>query len=184
MPIFLLRVLRNIQLVVLLCYFSATFMGGADLLAQENGDASTTASVALDNPVQYKARDSAVYNFNNKKLYLYGEAQVIHDDMSLVAGYIVYDREKAEVYAEAILDSAGEWAEIPHFTTGDQDFEAKKMVYQIERKRGIIYEAYTEHEGATLSSKVAIRDSTTNIYGISINIYEYLSTSINVYKHL
>ena len=64
-------------------------------------------------------------------------------------------------------DSAGEWTEIPHFTTGDQDFEAKKMVYQIERERGIIYEAYTEHEGATLSSKVAIRDSTTNIYGLS-----------------
>ena len=167
MPIFLLRMPRNIQFIVLLCYFSATLMGGADLLAQGNEGRSLSASAALENPVQYKARDSAVYNFDDKKLYLYGDAEVTHDDMSLVAGYIVYDRENAEVYAEAVLDSAGEWIEIPHFTTGDQDFEAKKMVYQIERARGIIYEAYTEHEGATLSSKVAIRDSTTNIYGLS-----------------
>ena len=167
MPIFLLRMLRNIQFIVRLCYFSATLIGGADLLAQGNENGSSPASAALENPVQYEARDSAVYNFEDKKLYLYGEAEIIHDDMSLAAGYVVYDREDAEVYAEAVLDSAGEWIEIPHFTTGDQDFEAKKMVYQIERERGIIYEAYTEHEGATLSSKVAIRDSTTNIYGIS-----------------
>ena len=104
---------RNIQFIVLLCYFSATLVGAEDLLAQDNEDGPPAASVALENPVQYKARDSAVYNFDDKKLYLYGEAEVIHHDMSLVAGYIVYDRENAEVYAEAVLDSAGEWTEIP-----------------------------------------------------------------------
>ena len=97
MPIFLLRMPRNIQFIVLLCYFSATLTGGVDLLAQGNEGRSLSASAALENPVQYKARDSAVYNFDDKKLYLYGDAEVTHDDMSLVAGYIVYDRENAEV---------------------------------------------------------------------------------------
>ena len=151
MPIFLQRMPRNIHFAVLLCYFSAILMGGSGLMAQDSVSAAN--SMALDHPVQYKARDSAVYNFDDKKLYLYGEAQVVHGDMSLVAGYIIYDRESGEVYAEAVLDSAGEWTEVPHFTTGDQDFEAKKMVYQIDRERGIIYEAYTEHEGAALQVK-------------------------------
>ena len=159
-------------------------MGDAELLAQGNEGGSSSASAALENPVQYKARDSAVYNFEDKKLYLYGNAEVIHDDMSLVAGYIVYDRENAEVYAEAVLDSAGEWIEIPHFTTGDQDFEAKKMVYQIERERGIIYEAYTEHEGQLFQVRLpfAIAQQTSMVYLLGIQLVRIGTTPTFIFK--
>ena len=60
MPIFLFKMPRNIQFIVLLCYLSATLAGGADLLAQGNEGGAPSASAALENPVQYKARDSAV----------------------------------------------------------------------------------------------------------------------------
>ncbi len=101
---------------------------------------------SLDASVDYKARDSMIYDIVNQKIYLYGAAEVKYETITLQAGFIELDWGTNIVTAEGILDSVGKLSEKPNFKDGDQDFTAKRMLYNFKTQKGIIYDVITRQQ--------------------------------------
>ncbi len=95
---------------------------------------------ALEDGVEYSARDSMEYDIENKKIYLFGGASVKYTSINLEAGFIELDWENNIVTAEGILDSIGRRVELPKFKDGDQEFTANRMRYNFETQKGIVYD--------------------------------------------
>jgi len=97
-----------------------------------------------DEPVEYNAKDSMDYDIKNKKVYLYGEAVVTQNTMTLTAERIIIDFGNNEVTAEGIKDSRGNPKGNPTFEEGEQNFTSGKMKYNFKSKKGKIFDAVTE----------------------------------------
>lgn len=101
---------------------------------------------ALDEVVDYGARDSMWFDVKNKQLHLYGDAYLNYTSIKLKAAYLLLDYEKNEVLAEPRPDSLGQPAGLPEFQDGDQNFTAGRLRYNFRSRKGIIYEARTQQE--------------------------------------
>jgi len=104
------------------------------------------SSDSIDAPIKYSARDSMEYDIANKKIYLFGGAEVTYQTMNLKAGYIEFDWETGIVTAEGRVDSIGRSVEIPEFADGDQQFKSQRMRYNFENQKGIIYDVSTTQQ--------------------------------------
>lgn len=109
----------------------------------------------LEAEIKYHARDSIRFGVADKKVYLFGEAQINYLDIELKAAYIEIDQETKEVYAVGIIDSTGKEIGTPEFKSGDQQFSAKRMRYNFETEKGKIIDVVTqEGEGNLRGEKV------------------------------
>lgn len=132
---------------------------------------------ALDDQVEYDARDSIVYDIINKKIYLYGEASVKYTTLNLTADYIIFDWEKNEVIAEFTQDSTGQKQGIPSFQDGDQAFTANRMRYNFLTKKGIIYDVTSKYNDLYVlgtKAKFISKDADT----LEVNDYIYSENAI------
>jgi hypothetical protein len=101
---------------------------------------------ALDDVVDYGAKDSMWFDVKKKQVHLYGKASVKYSKLSIAAGYILLDYEKSEITAEQFPDSTGHLTGLPEFKDGQEDFTATRLRYNFKTKKGIIYEARTKQE--------------------------------------
>ena len=99
----------------------------------------------IEAQIDYSARDSIVYDLNNKKIYLYGDAKVNYTFLSMEASHIVFDMENSEVYAEYTLDSLNQKQGIPHFKDESQEFDAERMRYNFKTGKGVIYDVTSKY---------------------------------------
>jgi hypothetical protein len=118
----------------------------------------------FDSRIKYTARDSMVMDNPNEMIYLYGLGTVNYETMDLKAGYISINNKNKLVDAQYVLDSAGKKTEAPAFTDGSQAFDADKMVYNMDTKKGKIYEALTKQEKLLVYGKAIKKDSSKIIY--------------------
>ena len=110
---------------------------------------------ALDSKVDYTARDSIRFDLQEKKIYLFGEADVKYDKIHLTADYIIIDWETNIVHAEGRPDSTGKVIGDPVFEDGSQSFSTKSIDFNAKSKRGRITDIYTKQgEGFLLGEKV------------------------------
>ncbi len=100
----------------------------------------------IDVPIKYSARDSMEYDIANRKIYLYGGAEVTYQTLNLKAGYIEFDWESGIVTAEGRVDSIGRTVEIPEFADGDQQFKSQRMRYNFDNQKGVIYDVSTTQQ--------------------------------------
>lgn len=98
----------------------------------------------LEDEVNYHARDSIRFSVEEKKVYLYGDAQINYQDIELKADYIIIDQVTKEVYAEGTIDSTGKMIGKPQFKSGDQNFTAKRMRYNFDTEKGKILDVITQ----------------------------------------
>lgn len=110
---------------------------------------------SLDAPVTYEAKDSMIYDIENQYIYLYGNAQVTYDGMTLNADYIEFDWENSIATAEGKYDSLGNLQVKPVFKDKDNEFTANKMRYNFKTHKGKVYDIRTkEGDGYLLSQGV------------------------------
>lgn len=113
----------------------------------------------LEAEITYHARDSIRFGVEDKKVYLFGEAQINYQDIELKAAYIEIDQETKEVYAEGLIDSTGKQIGKPQFKSGDQQFSANRMRYNFETEKGKILDVITqEGEGNIRGEQVKKTD--------------------------
>ena len=103
----------------------------------------TVSPSALDAPVSYSMRDSMRYDVAAQTIYLYGEATVAFEDITLTAGQMTIDNQAGIVTAEPALDSAGREIERPSFEQGPQAFTARGLRYNFRTRKGVVYNAKT-----------------------------------------
>lgn len=124
----------------------------------------------LDDKVDYHADDSMITDLTNKKAYLYNNAEVIYQDMTLKAGYIMIDFKNSIVYAYSIRDSTGREVQRPDFKNKDGQYIAGSIAYNFETKKGKIKDVVTQQDEGYIHGR-DIKKDTGNVYYVSHGLY-------------
>lgn len=119
----------------------------------------------LEHIVTYNAKDSIHFSIKNKVAYLFNEAVVVYEDMSLYANYIEIDFAHNELYASGVLDENGNITGSPVLKQGDGTYRAQEIKYNFETKKGKITHVITEEgEGFIHGQQIKkLEDNTTYI---------------------
>jgi hypothetical protein len=118
----------------------------------------------LDHEVNYQSADSMTVDLSTQKVYLYGDAVALYDDIELKASYIEISLKSNELHATGLPDSTGEMAGLPLFTQGDQTFRASEMRYNFKSKRGLSKDVKTQESGGFLHGETVKRDTGEIVY--------------------
>ena len=105
---------------------------------------SKLSESALDAKVDYAALDSMRFDVANQKVYLFGDAEVKYEGITLKASYIELSLETKEVTAYGTIDSTGKLIGKPEFVDGGQTFTSEALRYNFETKKGKITKAITQ----------------------------------------
>ncbi len=119
---------------------------------------------AIETKIDYKAKDSIRIDQIEEKVYLYGDAQVNYENIQLNAAYIELDLAKNIVIANGIPDSSGEYIGLPIFKEGPQQYEAGKMTYNFESKKGKIEEVKTQEGDGFIKGNEVKKTGTDVMY--------------------
>ena len=98
----------------------------------------------IEDKIERTCNDSTIQDFKNNKIYYYGGAKVVYDDITIEAEYIEFDFEKRTVFAKGLLDSTGKLYGTPVFIEGDQKYNSETMTFNFDTKKGIITKVFTE----------------------------------------
>jgi len=126
-----------------------------NLLDTLNNDTipKATPKSFLDGPVNYSATDTIINDVMNKKVFLYGDAEITYQDIKLKAERIEYDFSKYTVHAEGIQDTVGTWIGLPVFEQADSKYDAFAMDYNFKTKKAFINQVQTDVIQGTLTGK-------------------------------
>ncbi|MBI9068848.1 MAG: LPS-assembly protein LptD [Salinivirgaceae bacterium] len=125
--------------------------------------------------VDYNADDSTIYSIDGKKVYLFGNAKIVYEDIELTAAYIEVDMERNILYAEGVKDSLGKIGGQPVFTQGSETMHAKQITYNVKNQKGFIKGLYTEQEDGFLHSEQTKKDPNNQI---SLNRGKYTTCDL------
>ena len=119
----------------------------ADTINAETKDTTSAkkkSSMLLDAEVKYEAKDSMRFDFEKKKMYLYGDAKIDYGDISLTAYAIELDMDSSLAYAHGIVDSLGVESGLPVFKDKSGEYTMRTMKYNFDTKKAIINHIVTE----------------------------------------
>lgn len=145
-----------------------TIVGDTIILTDESSDTIVKEEVGkakIDAKVERSARDSVVQDIANRKVFLFGDAVVQYQDITLKASYIEVDLNTNTVFAAGIEDSTGKIIGTPEFTQEGQTFKSKTMSYNFDTKKGLITSVVTEDGNGFLHGQTVkkLQDNTVNI---------------------
>ncbi|MEM1002563.1 MAG: putative LPS assembly protein LptD, partial [Bacteroidota bacterium] len=117
----------------------------------------------LEGVVKYKAKDYTSINQKEQKIYLYNEAEIYYQGMSIKAGVIVIDYAKDLVYAGRLKDSTG-YSQNPVFKQGPSEVEPDSIVFSIESKKALVFNSRTEDSGFNIVAPLTKRENDSVIF--------------------
>lgn len=116
----------------------------------------------LDAEVKYSATDSLSFDFETKKMYLYGKASIEYGDISLTAHTIELDMDSTTAYAYGKKDSLGVESDLPVFKDKSGEYEMREMKYNFDTEKAIITHIVTEQgEGYIVGQRAKRVDKKT-----------------------
>lgn len=131
----------------------------------------TIPKAFLDNKVDYHAEDSMITDLANQKAYLYNQAVVVYEDMTLKAGYIEIDFKNSVVYAYSLKDSvSGKETQRPDFGNKDGKYVAGFIAYNFDTKKGKIKDVITQQDEGYIHGR-DIKKDTGDVYYVSHGKY-------------
>ncbi|MBR1789643.1 MAG: LPS-assembly protein LptD [Bacteroidaceae bacterium] len=119
---------------------------------------------ALDEPVQYTAKDSITFDYANSRANLYGDSKVNYQNLELTAEQITMNLDSSIVHAMGREDSAGVVQGAPVFKQGNDQYEPDRISYNFKTQKAFISNVYTEQGEGFLISEDSKRDSTGTMY--------------------
>ena len=126
----------------------------SDSLKHDSIPKKKKSTAALKSKVEFKATDSLRFEIDKQKVYMYKEADVKYEDISMKSAYLDIDFPKNEVFAEGVPDSTGKDQGIPEFTQGPLSFKSKQIRYNYTTKRGYIKTIWTKQDEGYLHGTV------------------------------
>lgn len=103
---------------------------------------------AISSKVEYHSADSIVLDIENKKVFMFREAEIQYEKINQKAAYIEIDFPTNTLTAKPLVDSLGKAFGQPEFTEGSQSFKSKEMKYNFKTRKGLIKSVITkEGEG-------------------------------------
>lgn len=143
-----------------------------EFVAEEEKDTTELrlAKSALKTKVKYSAKDSIIYNAQNQEVFLYGQAKVIYDDLTLDADFIKIELNKTLVHATGVTDSSGYTHGTPVFNQGGNEYKVQRVSYNYRSKKGYLSELRTKEGEGYVKGTDVIR-SPDNEFGIRESYY-------------
>jgi lipopolysaccharide assembly outer membrane protein LptD (OstA) len=149
----------------------------ADKAAQLKALGIRISPDALPATVKAAATDSAVLDLTTNNFFLYGNAQVDYEDLTLTAGKVIYDQGKSTITAQPFVDSSAfdpgaPPAAIdsatkgrPTFTQGAEKFTYDELRYNFGTKKALVRNARTQYGEGFIYSEQVKRAPDQSIYG-------------------
>jgi len=94
--------------------------------------------------IDKKANDSINIDISNKKILLYGGAEINYDGIKIESGFIEIDWNNNIITAKPSIDSLGLFFSRPVFTENSSSFTADEIQYNLKSKKGIIKKISTK----------------------------------------
>lgn len=151
--------------------------GISNLTAPDTLDADTAVSDTLqsvqqadtvgdiETTIKYTAEDSFFFDYQNKIVKLYGNAQVTYGDISLKAAEIELDWKTNTVTANGKIDSTGEMIGKPVFNDKGQVYETVGMSYNFNTEKAVIKGVVTQQGEAFMHASRIKKDPNDIVYG-------------------
>ncbi len=98
----------------------------------------------INDKIERTCNDSTVQDYKKNKIYYYGDAKVVYEDIVIEAAFIEFDFEKRTVFAQGLLDSTGKLYGTPVFYEADKKYLSESMTFNFETKKGVITKVFTE----------------------------------------
>jgi hypothetical protein len=135
-------------------------------LFSQNPDSltKTVPKAFLTNKVDYHADDSMITDMTNQKAYLYNNAIVVYEDMTLKAGFIEIDFKNNVVYAYGVKDSTGKEVQRPDFKNKDGQYVAGSIAYNFDTRKGKIKNVITQQDEGYIHGSDIKKDSNDVYY--------------------
>ena len=133
---------------------SDSLIGKNDTLRHDTLVKKKPPSIALKSKVEFKAADSVRLEIGNQKVFMYKDANVKYEDITMKSAYLTIDFTKNEVYAKGVPDSTGKDQGIPDFAQGSLSFKSKEMRYNYTTKQGYIKTVFTKQDEGYLHGTV------------------------------
>ncbi len=113
----------------------------------------------LEASIFYDARDSIILDALTNSVFLYGEAIVKYEGMTLTADYIQYDFNTNEACATGMPDSLGVLQGKPVFDDSGQSFTQESLCYNFKTKKGYSLKSVTQEGDAVFHAGQSKRHS-------------------------
>lgn len=119
----------------------------------------------VNDKIERSCSDSTIQDLKTNKIYYYGDAKVVYEDIVIEAAYVEFDMGKKTVFAKGLQDSTGKVYGNPIFTEGDKKYLSESMTFNFETKKGIITKVFAEDAmGYIHGTKIKkMDDNTINI---------------------
>ena len=145
---------------------------------------------AIEDEVEYGARDSINYDNKNNRVHLYGEAFVKFEAVELTAGYITLSLDSNIAVAQTSINEFSVEGTQPTFNDGSQNFQASKMRFNFKTNKGIVYDVATTQSNLYLKgqktkfiSQKAAAGDTSSVDNILYNRNAIFSTCDAPHPH-
>jgi lipopolysaccharide assembly outer membrane protein LptD (OstA) len=143
--------------------YTDTIKTGISYALRKDTLASRGETNAVTSKVKYGSADSIRMDLQEQKVFLYGDAKIDYEDISLEADYVEINFKDNVVFATGLPDSTGKLAGLPVFKQGDQSFKSREMRYNFKTKKGIITDVFTQDAQGYLHGKTVKRLSNEEI---------------------
>jgi hypothetical protein len=104
------------------------------------GDIKTT--------IEYDAEDSIFFDVVNRKVYLYGDAEINYGEINLQAAYVELDWVNNMLTAQGMPDSTGKIVGNPIFNDGPEEYQTEKIRYNFKTRKAFISGVLTKPQEA------------------------------------
>jgi hypothetical protein len=122
---------------------------------------------ALDDEVEYEARDSSWVDLINNKIHLYGGVKVAYQKIKITATYMVIDFKNNIIEGFQHKDGLKDDKEKPTFAEGDNTFKYKEIKFNFKSKKGLVTNAVTQQgEFNIVGSKTKFISGQTDSLGV------------------
>lgn len=99
----------------------------------------------FDSQVHYSSEKKGMFDFKNKKAYLYKKAVVIYDPMQITSDYMVIDFEYQEVMCHGLYDSVSSTVlGKPDYQEAEDHYVADTIRYNFKSKKGLVKNVATK----------------------------------------
>ncbi len=118
----------------------------------------------LTDKIIYSAQDSIFSDLKERKIHLFGKAQIVHQGIEMKAGYLMMDLEKNEIYARYSYDKDSNRIDFPVFKDGSEEIKAGAIRYNLQTKKGYIQEVEIKQQEGFLYMDVAKKHPNDEIH--------------------
>ncbi len=137
----------------------------ADTALSDTLDSQKTEKKSIvDEPVYYTSKDSMQIKVKEQKVFLYGDGKVNYQKFELKANYIESDLGRKEISGKGVIDTTGKYSGKPVFKMDNEEFESDSVNYNLDSRKGLIYNVVSEQGEGYLHSDLTKRDEQGHIH--------------------